>query len=596
MSDDPTGGAPRDTEARLAALEREVYALRHEVAWLRGVASMPAVPPAGGPMPPPAADASSRAAASPAGPSPDEPRAPAASAQRATTSPAIDVEAWVSRLGVVLLVLGVGFFFRYAIEQGWIGEAVRVGLGGLLGGLLYAAAFRTHGTRPLFAQTLAGGGAAVWAVSIWASSVLYGFTAPTVASALLAASFVWIVALAVRWSSGPLAALGLFGAFVIPFVVPREPADPLAFVAWYAVCAGGVATLHLARAWKSPFWLGAGATQLYVFGMVLDDHGAGPGVWLLLGLAVTLAFGVAPGIAAARRGEVDPVGAGLYVPLAWLIGLACATTVWEHDGIATALGGAIGVAANAAFALAARRREDRVLATGHGLALLICTWLPVGFIAEDPNHALALLALLSLAWLAVAWRRADLRGFAVTPITVQLLVGAAIAFVQHEDDPGTSTALAWLSAAALVAAAGVLARLHQGPTRTPLALLAHVGAMGWFVGAGERFTDGPAAASVGWALLAVVQLVAGLRTRTDGLRHLGLLTLAALVAKLMLVDLQQVPLGLRIALFGGLGGALIGVGWLLPRLTGTAGGDDEPATSSPPPPAATPDEAPPPEA
>src|SRR5437868_3992503 len=36
---------------------------------------------------------------------------------------------WVNRIGVITLVIGIGFFFKWAVDNEWIGPAARVGLG-----------------------------------------------------------------------------------------------------------------------------------------------------------------------------------------------------------------------------------------------------------------------------------------------------------------------------------------------------------------------------------------------------------------------------------------------------------------------------------
>jgi uncharacterized membrane protein len=43
---------------------------------------------------------------------------------------------WMSRVGVVVLVLGVVFFFQYAAREGWISPAIRVALAALGGAVL----------------------------------------------------------------------------------------------------------------------------------------------------------------------------------------------------------------------------------------------------------------------------------------------------------------------------------------------------------------------------------------------------------------------------------------------------------------------------
>ncbi len=69
-----------------------------------------------------------------------------------------------------------------------------------------------------------------------------------------------------------------------------------------------------------------------------------------------------------------------------------------------------------------------------------------------------------------------------------------------------------------------------------------------------------------WGLYAVFLIVAGLRTGRADLRWLGLSTLTATLVKLLVLDLPNVSMAARVAVFIGLGAVLLGVAYLAPRL------------------------------
>src|SRR5579883_1829226 len=46
----------------------------------------------------------------------------------------------INRIGVITLVLGIGFFFKWAVDNNWIGPVGRVGLGLLVGALAVVGA------------------------------------------------------------------------------------------------------------------------------------------------------------------------------------------------------------------------------------------------------------------------------------------------------------------------------------------------------------------------------------------------------------------------------------------------------------------------
>ncbi len=74
---------------------------------------------------------------------------------------------WV---GTIVLVLGLAFFLKYAFDNDWINEPVRVGLGVIAGLALVWAGHRfvASGYRA-YGQILTGGGLAVMYLAIYAA-------------------------------------------------------------------------------------------------------------------------------------------------------------------------------------------------------------------------------------------------------------------------------------------------------------------------------------------------------------------------------------------------------------------------------------------
>ncbi len=48
----------------------------------------------------------------------------------------------INKIGIVILVLGISFFVKYAIDKDWINEPARVGIGMLCGAILLGVAHR----------------------------------------------------------------------------------------------------------------------------------------------------------------------------------------------------------------------------------------------------------------------------------------------------------------------------------------------------------------------------------------------------------------------------------------------------------------------
>ena len=103
---------------------------------------------------------------------------PAPEAVRERRSSALEAEIgsrWMLIVGVVVLVLGVAFFVKYAFDRRWISETARIA-GGTIAGIavwLLGLRFVRRGYA-LFGRMIAGGGLAMMFVSAWAAAALYG--------------------------------------------------------------------------------------------------------------------------------------------------------------------------------------------------------------------------------------------------------------------------------------------------------------------------------------------------------------------------------------------------------------------------------------
>lgn len=125
---------------------------------------------------------------------------------------------WLNRIGVVALVLGLGFFLKIAIDNGWVGPWLQIIIGLAVGGLLiYLGQLwkERFGTR---AQALTGGGVAVLYFSIYAAFNFYSLVPQFVAFMAMLAVAGYAVWLSYKNSSLVLGVLAFFGAYGAPLM------------------------------------------------------------------------------------------------------------------------------------------------------------------------------------------------------------------------------------------------------------------------------------------------------------------------------------------------------------------------------------------
>ena len=162
---------------------------------------------------------------------------------------------WAAFAGIATLVTGIVFFVGYAIQHNWIGPGLRVILGLLSGAILvglgYTAETRSRRLH-ILAQSLTGGGAALFYFSVFAAYGIYHLITAPLSIAGLAASAAAALGLAVVYDSQAVAILALLGAYLTPALIGAEfdrGMFPLVFIAGVNV---PVLVLGLKRKWQ---WL-----------------------------------------------------------------------------------------------------------------------------------------------------------------------------------------------------------------------------------------------------------------------------------------------------------------------------------------------------
>jgi len=188
---------------------------------------------------------------------------------------------WLARIGILALVIGVGFFLKFAFDNNWIGPTGRVILGIIAGLAMLGLGYYWQRRYPILTQVLSGGGVAILYLSIFAAFATYDLIHFYVAFAFLLLVSVASAGLALRYNSMALAIIGILGAFIAPFILgafeTRGPAAGEAgrgiqLLAYVIVVDLGVLALSTFRNWRW-FTLLALLCSLVAFGVWYDEFG-----------------------------------------------------------------------------------------------------------------------------------------------------------------------------------------------------------------------------------------------------------------------------------------------------------------------------------
>ena len=209
-----------------------------------------AQPPRAGATPPPMppAMASQYAARVPGSP----PQGGSSAAPREGLEQRLGVN-WMSRAGIVVLLLGVGFFFQYAAREGWISPLVRVIIAAV-GGAVFVGLGELTLRRGLRAWSAAamGGGVALWYLCAYgAGPRFYGLIGTGPAFGLMCAVTAGALLLAMRSRMLSMAVLAQVGAYLTPLVLGSPDQPPLALMIYLLVIAVGFLAVADIMRWGS---------------------------------------------------------------------------------------------------------------------------------------------------------------------------------------------------------------------------------------------------------------------------------------------------------------------------------------------------------
>jgi Predicted membrane protein (DUF2339) len=156
----------------------------------------------------------------------------------------------VNKIGIAILVLAIGFFVKYAIDQNWVGPVGRVGIGLLCGGILIGIAHKLRTSYKSFSSVLAGGGLAVFYFTITLAYKQFGLFGQTTAFVIMLVITAFAVALSILYDKQELAIISLVGGFVAPFLVSNGSGNYVTLFIYLIVLNSGLLIIAYHKGWR----------------------------------------------------------------------------------------------------------------------------------------------------------------------------------------------------------------------------------------------------------------------------------------------------------------------------------------------------------
>jgi len=157
----------------------------------------------------------------------------------------------INKIGISVLVLGIAFFVKYAIDQNWIKEAGRVGIGIGCGIVLIALAHYLRNSYRSFSSVLAGGGIAVFYFTIAFAFHEYQLFSQTAAFVIMIIITVFAVTLSLLYNKLELAVIAAIGGFITPFLVSTGSGNYIILFTYLLILNIGMLALSWFKKWQT---------------------------------------------------------------------------------------------------------------------------------------------------------------------------------------------------------------------------------------------------------------------------------------------------------------------------------------------------------
>lgn len=157
---------------------------------------------------------------------------------------------WLLRIGIVILVVGIGFFLKYTIDKGILGPTARVVLTSITGFGMLIAGTQLLGRRyHILGQGLMGGGFAALYFAVFAAHQFFGMIEATPAFILMACITALAGGVAVRFNSMLVAVLGIIGGYGTPIVLETQVVAFPALLGYMLVLGCGILAIAAYKNW-----------------------------------------------------------------------------------------------------------------------------------------------------------------------------------------------------------------------------------------------------------------------------------------------------------------------------------------------------------
>lgn len=197
-------------------------------------------------------------------------------------------------IGIVTLVLGIGYFVKYAIDQNWINEVLRVSIGIAIGAGIIVAGHYLRNKYEVFSSILIGGGISILYFTLTIAFREYLLFNQNFAFILLAFVTLISIILSFIYNQQVLFIFSLLGGFAAPLMISTGESNYMFLFSYLFILNLGTLFIIFKKNWEYPGVLSFILSILFFNTWAFDPTDKVIFIFLFLYYIVFIAFSILP--------------------------------------------------------------------------------------------------------------------------------------------------------------------------------------------------------------------------------------------------------------------------------------------------------------
>ncbi|MDR7208843.1 DUF2339 domain-containing protein [Flavobacterium piscis] len=156
----------------------------------------------------------------------------------------------INKIGILILVLGISYFVKYAIDKDWINEPARVGIGVLCGALVMGIAHKLRKNYAAFSSVIVAGAIAIFYFTIGIAFHDYHLFNQSVAFGIMVVITAFSALISLSYNRVELAVLSLIGGFAVPFMVSTGEGNYIVLFSYIIILNIGILAIAYHKKWN----------------------------------------------------------------------------------------------------------------------------------------------------------------------------------------------------------------------------------------------------------------------------------------------------------------------------------------------------------